>query len=1031
MSARAANVFTIAPGAPFLPALVKACIDGTLGVGFPSEGRDFSSATIYVPTRRAARALAHAFAETLQPHAVLLPRIVPLGDPSDIEEQAILHQTDMGMDAPDMPPAINDLDRRLLLTGLIQGWQKSPLLQNLAASNDGFSIGDGFGSSYALSADLAKLIDEFAIEGADWSAVGGLVTEAFDNYWSLTKSFLDIAGAAWPKVLSELGLLDASTRLTLMLDAETERLKRTPPNHPVIAAGSTGTVPATARLLSAIARLPKGAVVLPGLDKNMDQPAWEMVGDASETASSTAGDGHPQTALKRLLVQLRIDREGVREIGKATETLALRSSVIAHSARSVEATEDWPDLRKILDEKIDNGLDDLMLFEAADERQEALGIAIALRGILEQTDKTAALITPDRALAQRVSAELRRWGIVADDSAGIPLSQTALGSVARLILKAAGADFDIASTAALLSCGLVPFDMEAEPYADARHALELLGFRGQELASGLEGLAAALDDAEKTVAHHHAAPPVARLDADRLVAARALLIQCIETLQPLHTFSPESHPLKTWAAAHQQAVERWAGGRATLGSDAVALGAVFDTIQNAMLDPVVSLAEYDAFLEETLRETPVSPSTPVQGRIKIWGLLEARLLTADRVVLGGLNEGIWPPDARNDAFLNRSMRAQLGLASPDRRIGQSAHDFAQAAGATEVVFSRAQSVEGSPMVASRFLRRLDAFVGKDATQAMKDRAKWLKSSVQAIDAAPAQKAVDRPEPRPAAHLQPPSLSITEIVTLYRDPYAIYARHILALSPLESLMSGVDARDRGDIIHKVLAEFVQQTRETWPDDPLATIMQIGEAAFEPIIHLESVRAFWWPMFEKTAIWFVDWEATRRTLVSRAETETSGSMVLSLSDGTPFLLRGRADRVDTLTDGTLAVIDYKSGTVPSDKQVISGNEPQLTLQAALAAAGAFRNVVSAPVSEIGYAKVGTKTGYDAVSFEDSDVDVGGKALQHIEGLKQVLNRLRDGTDPFLSHRMPKYMKDTGAYDHLSRTREWMADHTGAEE
>jgi ATP-dependent helicase/nuclease subunit B len=1031
LSAANPRVFTVASGVSFLPTLVDACIAGTLGIDFPTGGRDFSAATIYVPTRRAARALSHAFAHRLQPRAVLLPRIVPLGDPFEIEEQSILHQSHAGtdLDKAQLLPAIGDLDRRLLLAELIRGWQKSRLFQSLAETKDGFSIGESFASSYALSGDLARLIDEFAVEGANWHQIGGLVTETFDTYWSLTRSFLDIAGAQWPAILKELGFLDPSTRLNMLLETEAMRLRQTQPHPPVIAAGSTGTVPATARLLAAIARLPNGAVILPGLDRTMDSMAWDMIGASTAMGASGSSDSHPQSALKRLLGSLGIERESVIELGEPAPELAMRTTVLAHAARSVEATEDWPALRNAMGDALSVGLQRVSVFEASDERREALGIAIALRGILEQADKTAALITPDRALAQRVSAELRRWGIQADDSAGVPLGQTVLGSLARLICHASLKAFDVTTTAAILNSGIVPSGMQARAFAQDKQTLELVALRGQEIAHGLDGIARSLDAAEATLAGHHAPAPLTRITAEQLASARTLLAAFVEAMHPFNQLAGSAHGLKTWARAHQQALTLWAGERAVTGADAVALGSVFDTIINASLDPQITLADYDAFLDETMRNVPVAPATPVQGRIKIWGLLEARLLSADRVILGGLSEGIWPPDARNDAFLNRSMRAQLGLSSPDRRIGQSAHDFVQALGAPDVILARALTVEGKPMVSSRFLRRLDAFAGTDIASAMRKNAQWLETCLDQIDAVDKQAPMARPAPCPGAALQPETLSITEISTLYRDPYAIYAKHILKLSPLDPLVGSVDARDRGEIIHAVLAKFVEQTQSSWPDDPWATIVALGEAEFAPYRHLESVNAFWWPMFENTARWFVGWQAARRSEVSATATETGGALTFSMADGTAFRLRGRADRIDVMPDGTLAVIDYKTGSVPSAPQIHAGIEPQLALQAALARAGQFKNAPAGPIREIGYAKVGREPGYAPVSFEKAKAPLEDLIPKAVADLKTTLDRLRAGTQPFLSHRMLQYVGDTGDYDHLARTKEWIADDNGS--
>ncbi len=1015
MTTGRANVKTIAPGTPFLTTLVSACIDGSLGIRFPRDERDYSSATIYVPTRRAARALAHAFAEKLQPHAVLLPRIVPLGDPSDLEERAIL--TADGLSGGiDIPPAISDLERRLLLTGLIEGWRNSRDMKQLAAAGDGFTIGGGFADSFALSGDLASLIDEFAIEGVDWHRVSTLAPDQFDQYWSMTREFLAIAGEVWPDELKERGQLDPSTRLNRLLTAEAERLKRESPDHQVIAAGSTGTVPATAGLLAAISRLPNGVVVLPGLDKTMDERGWSLVADQPDPGA--AQPGHPQAALKRLLSRLGLEREGVDEIGVSPEALLHRTALVHAASRAAEATDDWPDMRRSLAAALTHGLIGVSVIEAPDERTEALAIAVALREVLETEGKTAALVTPDRALAQRVSMELRRWGIAADDSAGTPLDASPLGAFARLVARAVTQDFTATSTMAVLSHPCLSIGM-----ADATRVFEITGLRGHDLARGLTGIAAALDDAPERIKHYRASVPLARISDEGLEKAKALLAAFVTAMQPLAGLAEQAHPLSHLAKSHMQALEALAGDRAATGSDAVALGQVFDQLLSTKANPDLSFADYAALFDMLITGEMIAPAQPVQGRIKIWGLLEARLMEADRIVLGGLNEGIWPPEVRTDPFLNRSMRAELGLSSPERRIGQSAHDFTQALGAPEAIIARAMTEEGTPKVASRFLRRLDAFVGETAAKAMRTRGQWLIEAAAAMDEAPVAPTAERPNPKPDAALQPPSLSVTEIGTLVRDPYAIYARHVLGLQALEPLESAVDARDRGTIIHEVLAKFVKSSQENWPDDPLADLLARGESGFAPYRHIESVSAFWWPVFEKVAAWFVDWEQARRGGIVASAVETSGSLLIPLADGAMFKLRARADRIDTLADGGLVILDYKSGSPPSAKQVKLSLEPQLTLMAAIAAKGGFDDVKARNIGGISYVKVGANPQETSITLADEDIATA--ARRHIEALKHTLDKLRSNEDGFLSRRMIEKARDGGDYDHLARVKEWMAE------
>jgi ATP-dependent helicase/nuclease subunit B len=1012
-------------------------MNGDLGFSLSEDPRDYSNTTIYVPTRRAARALAYEFAKALQPQAILLPRIIPLGDPGDLEERAILASEALGL-ADNVPPAINDLERRLVLTRLVEMWRQSDAMRALDVSGDGFTIGGGFADSFSLAGELAGLIDEFTVESIDWRKIKDLPHGAYDQYWSITRSFLEIASEIWPKILTDdYQQLDPAERLNRLLRNEAQRLKAEPPNHPVIAAGSTGTVPATAELLSVIARLPKGAVILPGLDTRMDERGWTLVADQSSgtaTTFSEAQPGHPQAALKRLIQHLRIDRSDVTTLtgdsDQASEKLAIRAQITSASARAAEATDDWPDMRKQLQARLKDGLEGLSIIDAADEREEALAIAVALRETLETSDHTAALITPDRALAQRVATELLRWGIVADDSSGTALSQMALGGFARLSLSCLSEDFSPVSVMSLLSHACYMPLLDSHDWAATLAAFEIAGLRGNLLADGLSGLAACFADVKERMEYRHASPLLKRIDPAALESAELLLTQFVQSMTEMDSTRLALTPLSDLAACHQRLIISLAGTRAETGSDAIALGKIFDSLTTNKTNPAISFSDYKGLFETLLAECVVPPSQPVQGRIKIWGLLEARLMEADRVVLGGLNEKMWPPDVRTDPFLNRTMRTELGLSSPERRIGQTGHDFAQALGSREVILSRAISVEGTPMIASRFLRRLDAFIGKTGSKALRESGAYLLQAARAADAAPPAQAIIRPEPRVPAAMHPSSLTVTEISTLYRDPYAIYAKHILKLSPLEPLAVQVDARDKGTIFHEILAIFIKETNTAWPDDPLKRLLDIGKTHFRDIAHLEKVSAFWWPVFVRVAEWFVEWETERRTAIVKSHTEVDGAITFQLNDGTLFKLSGRADRIDQLAGGGLAILDYKTGTFPSAPQVGSNFEPQLTLMAEIARQGLFRHVPAQEVLTLSYVSVGSDPGEKKIDFSKDFGTIEAVAERHIDGLKSFLNRLRSGEEGFASRRRPAKERDYGDFDHLARVKEWMSESEASE-
>ncbi len=1022
---RRPRVASIAPGLPFLPALVEAVLDGSLGIGLSGPvAADLSAATIFVPTRRAARALAAAFADALQPSAVLLPRIVPLGDPSDLEERLLLSEmVEPGRGETALPPAIGDFDRRFRLTRLVDAWRGR--LETDGGGRGLFTVAASPADAFALAGDLAGLIDEFWIEGVDWRRVGQDVPGEFDRYWSLTAGFLRIAAEYWPAQLQELGLLDAVRRRDLLLRAEARRLELTAPDVPFIVAGSTGTVPATAQLMAAIARLPSGAVVLPGLDLHVDEATWAAIG---EDGGETTSPGHPQSALKRLLARLEIERADVVPLGRESPSAAARTRIVSAALRPAGMTDGWPRLREELGSDIAEAIAGVTVVEADDERLEALAVALILRETLEHPGRTAALVTPDRVLAMRVGIELQRWGMTVEDSGGRPLASTPMGALAALALAARRADFAVVETIALLRHPLVKLGMTKPDVERAATAFEIGAARGAFVAPGLDGLRLALDDAPARRAGRHAPPPLQRLSDEAFGLAATLLDRLDAALSAIP--STGCRPLAAFATAHAACLEALTASAddSDLGLAASAVQVLLDDLAAAEDAGIaLSLTDYESILSQLMIET-AAPEVrdpddgSAGGRVKIWGLLEARLLHADRLVLGGLNEETWPPVARTDALLNRSMRKAIGLTAPERRIGQSTHDFAQAMGAPDVVLTRARSIEGRPTVASRLLRRLDAFIGTAAAAKVRQRgAVWLELARQ-IDEPEASRPAARPVPKPAVERRPVRLSFSDVSVLYRDPYALFARDVLNLRKLPPLETALGAGDRGNLIHDALSAFSEATRRHWPADPLPVLMAHGEVVFAPLMDRREVAAFWWPRFARMAEWFVAWAADRRTGLSDVLSEVTGRQALTLADGSVFILGGRADRIERRTDGTLAIIDFKTGRVPGEKEVLASLQPQLTLEGAVAMAGGFAGVPPQPVSELLYVKLGTAAGGKETSIKVPDESVATLAERHLLKLTETLDAYRRPDVGYLSRRRPRRKADEGDYDHLARVREW---------
>lgn len=1021
------NLFSIPAGAPFLDVLAQAVLEGRFGkIHDPADPAAMARATLYLPTRRAARAFAACLSAKLGGKPLLLPRIVPLGDVDEAETA----QIGAGAWAEERIGPIDPLARRMLLTRLVDAWGRTANRSHLKLDPSEPSLVPAtLSEAWGLAGDLATLLDQMQTEGVSVERLAALDAARFDKVWQLNASFLAILAEAWPAILAERNACDPAAFRNRMLEAERHRLLSGGAAGPIIAAGSTGTVPATARLLAAIARLPNGAVVLPDLDLALPDQAWSAI--EKEPAPS-----HPQAALHHLLGVLQAVRDDVRPLAVPDAPRTARGAMLREAMLPASVTELWAGLASRLSaENAEAAFAGISLVEAADEREEALAIAVALRETLEEPGRQAALITPDRGLAERVAVELRRWDVEVDDSAGLPLARAPTGALLRLVLDAAIAEMTPASVVALLAHPLCRLGLTREIAAQGAAALEIGAWRGETVAKGMAGLRASFGGLPQLKEEPHAPLPRKRLSVEDIAAGGQVLAALDAALNPLLAALAVPSPVfaAVVAAAHQ-AVEALSltetgAALAFAGPDGEALLRLFDDIEGAIADAPEGGRARDlvAILDGLLTETVVRRPGGGHPRVKIWGLLEARLLEADHVVLGGLIETVWPPETRTDSFLNRPMRAELGLSPPERRIGQTAHDFVQAIMAKQVTLTRARKAGEAETIASRFWQRLKAVTPKPVWTTAEQRGRHLTALAAKLAEPAAAKPVGRPAPRPARHLQPTALSVTEIETLYRDPYQIFARKILKLDALPELIEDPSATDRGKLLHDIVESFAKAYPEQLPADALAQVVRIGERLFRDYADTPEVRAFWWPRFLLTAEHFIAWEERRRPALAKIAVEQVTADNFKLADGTSFRLSGRADRVELTRLPTLRIIDFKTGAPPSKKQVEKGFAPQLTLEAELAARAGFRGTVGpTPVEALLYLKLH----HDPKGWaKDKPLEFDGEALadvaaRHLERLIEHLDALRTGREAYLSRRAPEFIKFASPYDQLARVKEWSA-------
>ena len=1038
------RVVTVPLSVPFLRSVIAALIDGRLVGGFAARANPakLADATLYLPTRRAVRVAREVFLDELKTDAVVLPRIVALGDIDEDELIFAEEAEQFAATAPlDIPPRLGELARRLTLARLVAAWAKGPVLAPLVVG--------GAASTLSLACDLARLMDDMVTRGLSWDALDGLVPDELDHYWQCSLEFLRIARKLWPDHLAEIGRIEPAARRDLLIEAEAARLSKQH-SGPVVAAGSTGSMPATAKFLDAVARLPHGAVVLPGLDYELDDDSWQAIGGQRSAQGKWVvypASNHPQFAMHALLQRFGLAREAVEIL--LPPAPGGRDMLLSEAMRPSSATAVWHArlAQPKIAERISAGIDKLALIEAPNPEMEALAIAVALREA-RHLNKSAALVTPDRALARRVMAALGRWNLDFDDSGGEALTETQAGGFARLAAAAVAKGLEPATLLALLKHPLCRLGREENAFSGAIFDLELALLRGTRPQAGTAGLAhdftrfrCELDKLTRgEISSLHPAEPRARLLPKQLERAQKLVTALTQALAPLEELSSKkSYDFAELAARHREilaALSRDENGVAACFEerDGQALACAFDDLLAAqeLSGFFVSLADYPDVFQIAFGDRAVRrPETP-GARVHIFGPLESRLMQADRMVLGGLIEGVWPPAPGVDPWLSRPMRHELGLDLPERRIGLSAHDFSQLFGAEEVILSHSVKAGGAPSVASRFLHRIEAVAGEERWKASKLAGEKYLQWAHELDQPDHVRPIAQPAPKPPRATRPLRLSVTAIEDWLRDPYTIYAKYILKLDALDPVDMPLSAADRGSAIHDAIGEFTKEFAAKLPDDPAQVLKEIGEKYFAPLIERPEARALWWPRFRRIADWFADWEKARRGRIAAIDAEIRGEIAIALDDARTFVLSARADRLERQTDGRFAILDYKTGQPPTGKQVRMGLSPQLTLEAAILREGGFKTAAKgASVGELVYVRLSgnnppgeQKTLELKIRPSDAPQPPDVAADYARAQLEALIRTFENEEAPYRSLNLPMWTNRYGTYDDLARIKEWSA-------
>lgn len=926
--------------------------------------------TLFVNTRRMQRRMRSVFDAG---PARILPRIRLI--------------TDLALDpaSSTLPPPASPLRRRLELSQLVAKLiDQQPEIAPRAAL-------------YDLSDSLANLIDEMQGEGVTPEIINALDVTDESGHWARSLEFIKIIQTFFDPTQTA---PDREARQRQIISQLAQTWTHTPPKDPVIVAGSTGSRGATSMLLAAVAKLPKGAVILPGFDFDLPAAVWNLLGEPFTS------EDHPQARFERLARLLDVSPRSITAWDDTPPPNAQRNALMSLALRPAPVTDAWrkdgPDFGDLI--PATNGL---TLLEAPSPRIEAEAIALRLREAAEQ-GITAALISPDRMLTRQVAAALDRWHITPDDSAGLPLPLSPPGRFLRQTAALLGESLTGEALLTLLKHPLCSSSSERNRHILWTHEIELeLRRNGPPFPTGQTFM--------KWAQRTHK-------DGQDRVGWATWLGTLLDGLEE----SPPA-PLADHLTRHITLTERLSAG--PNGTDSgnlwdqpagrTAKRVIEELTQHADAGGTLTAHDYRALISNVLNNGEVRDRDRGHPKILIWGTLEARVQSADLIILGGLNEGSWPEAPAPDPWLNRAMRAKSGLLLPERRIGLSAHDFAQGIAGKDVWITRSVRSQDSETVASRWINRLTNLLkglpdgnGPEALEAMINRGnKWV-AAANRLSEAPVIDPAPRPSPRPPLDHRPTSLSVTGITRLIRDPYAIYASKILRLYALGPLSPTADAPLRGTVLHSIFEKFITTCPDPTAPGSRDHLMSVARDILAEQCPWPTNRHIWEARINAIASWFLATETTRRALATPEQLEAKGSVKI---DDLGFTLTGIADRIDITQDGRAVIYDYKTGTPPTDKQQKSFDK-QLLLEAAMIEEGGFAKIGPCAVQAAEYIGIGTNPTVVAAPLDEQPPGLVWAQL------RDLVSTWQDADRGYTARMAPQYISFDGDYDHLARFGEW---------
>lgn len=988
------SVFNIPLSYPFLESLTKGLLKWN-----EEEKIDLTNTIIFMPTRRACEDLKKQLLHHQSNQTMLLPKLIPLGDLEAIE-WLLLEECPLQTQKIPLPMPLRR--RRFLLAQLIE---RTPLLPQHSSSELKCPTAI---QAFSLAQDLLNVLDQFHTNQVPLYKINEIYHENLPIHAQLNLNFLKLLMRNWPLILKEENAADTQDILFQLLSTLSQHWSKNGSKKTIFVAGSTGSISATRNLIQTIAHLDKGHIVLSGLPQNneVDDKSWGHL-----------SNHHPLYCLQDLLKFLNLERSSVKEWPELEkkQTIGERSNLLHEIFRPQETISKW---RELENNMVQKGIQNLHYFECHHLQQEALSIAFLLKETHHTQSQKAALITPHENLSMRVKTYLDQWNVPHHDTFGKTLIHTNIGALFNDILDCVEKEIRPSVFLSLLKNPLLIDNGENHQWSEMIHQLELQALRGPMPLSGFKGLKALINSDHPLQSFIN--------DIEKLFSPLLLLSKQKKKISIIDHMNQHIHIAESLVKRARDRDDETGDGLLS-DDNASHFFSFIDELKNTGQEWHLNFSEYVSIFKHSLAQESIYPVAPHDARIYLLPPLEARLLDFDRVIIGACNHNVWPPSKSHHFWLNQKMKLDLGLINDQKRTGLSAQDFLQACHKSEVFITRSLNDSGAPIMPSSWLMRLDNIL-EHSGHAENIRLKqsheygWIETfDAINVSSSPLEK-IEAPSPCPPLKSRPKQLSVTEIETWLRDPYAIYAKHILKLKPLEPLEQEPGSAEYGSIIHDIFDQFMDQKPDFNNESTLDDLLSLGDQKLKKFQARPSIWIFWWPRFVRIAKWFFENEKERQNTINTTLTERKAYLNIKSHFG--FMLKGRIDRIDILNNDQMEVIDYKTGAPPSTKEVKAGFAPQLPLEAALITHGEIEEDMSFKVDpsniKLSYWRLkGTHPVAQITPIQHPTDELIEETLQ---GLHKLVHHYESDETTYLARPYPELAPQYSDYEHLSRVNEW---------